>query len=149
MKIVCNLEEFFFTQLEIIALTCDPEAKSHAARVSFDYDLATAVKDDHRIRMEMSFSLNADGEEEPSRCPYAIEAKMVGFFAFPQDLEDKQIAYLCRVNTLTILYGILRGQIASMTGSFPHGKFILPTVMMPDIVTDIEEKKQQAEEEQK
>ena len=148
MQLVCELEDFFFTQLNIEALNCDAESETRAARVSFDYDLSTAVEDDHRVKMEMSFSLNTATEDDQPCCPYAINAIIAGFFSFPQDLEDKQIAYLCRVNTMTILYGILRGQIASMTGSFPSGKFVLPAVMMQNVVTHIEERKQQAESEQ-
>jgi hypothetical protein len=51
--------------------------------------------------------------------------------------------YLIRVNGGTILYGILRGEIAAFTGSFPGGKFNLPTVNMMEIVKDCEEKLKQ------
>lgn len=148
MQLVCELEDFFLTRLNVEALNCAPDLEAHAARISFDYDLAAAVEDEHRIKMEMSFSMNAAPEEEPSRCPYAIDAVIVGYFKFPQDLEDKQIAYLCRVNTMTMLYGILRGQIATMTGSFPHGKFTLPAVMMQDVVIQIEKRKQLTEKDE-
>ncbi len=142
MQLVCELEDFFLTRMNIDALDCDPDSEGHAARISFDYDLATAVEDDHRIKMEMSFVMNAATENETSRCPYAIDAVIVGFFKFPQDLEDQQIAYLCRVNTMTMLYGILRGQVATMTGSFRPGKFTLPAVMMQEVVNQIEQRKQ-------
>ena len=148
MQLVCELEEFFLVRLNIEALNCDLEAEAQAARISFDYDLATAVEDDHRIKMEMSFSLTAPPEEESLTCPYAIDAAIVGFFKFPQDLEDQQIAYLCRVNTMTMLYGILRGQVATVTGSFPHGKFTLPAVMMQDVVNKIEQRKQSVDKEE-
>jgi len=42
--------------------------------------------------------------------------------------------YLIRINGCTILYSLLRGQVAMLTGSFPHGKFNIPTVVMHDII---------------
>ncbi len=50
---------------------------------------------------------------------------------------------LVRFNGCTILYGILRGQLANITGSFPNRKLLLPTVMMEDVVKDIEREKAQ------
>ncbi len=148
MKLVCSLEDFFLNHINVTPLDYDTDTKTRSGQFAFDYDLVCSCDDDHRIRMQMSFQMQASLEDEKSCCPYAIEAEIVGFFSFPQDLEDKQIAYLCRVNTMTILYGVLRGEIANITGSFVHGKFVLPTVMMPDIVTDIEEKKRLAEDEE-
>lgn len=145
MQPVCQLEEFVLTRLNIEALDCAPETNTGNARISFDYDLAVAADDDHRIRMEMTFSMQSADDQEQASCPYVIEAGIMGFFAFPQDMADEKIAYFCRVNTLSILYGILRGQIATVTGSFPHGKFVLPTVMMQDVVNEIEKRKQAAE----
>lgn len=148
MKLVCNLDDFFLNHIYVTPLDYDVESGRRSGQVAFDYHLTCSCDDDHRIRMQMTFEMKPNPDDERPLCPYEIEAEIVGFFTFPQDLEDKQIAYLCRVNTMTILYGVLRGEVANLTGSFVHGKFVLPTVMMQDIVTDIEEKKRQAEDEE-
>ncbi len=146
MKLVCNLDDFFLNHIHVTPLDYDVNSDKRSGQVAFDYDLASSCDDDHRVRMQMTFQMTASPDDERPLCPYEIEAEIVGFFTFPQDMEDKQIAYLCRVNTMTILYGVLRGEIASITGSFVHGKFVLPTVMMQDVVDDIEERKRQEEE---
>ena len=71
----------------------------------------------------------------------AFEAEIVGFFTFPEGTESTRIEQLVRLNGCTVLYGVLRGLIANTTGSFPGGKFILPTFMMQDVVAEVEKKR--------
>jgi hypothetical protein len=67
-----------------------------------------------------------------------LDFRMLGFFWFPPEVPDDRIPYLIRVNGCTILYGILRGVVASLTGMFPEGPLALPTIMMQEVVRDIE-----------
>ena len=55
-------------------------------------------------------------------------------------MDEEQMQALIRINGSAILYGILRGEIAVFTGSFPGGKFVLPAVYMQDVVKDVETK---------
>ena len=48
---------------------------------------------------------------------------------------------------MTILYGILRGEIANITGSFKGQKYIIPSIMVQDVVNDTEARKKAEEEE--
>lgn len=107
----------------------------------FDYDLACHPETPHLIKMVMRFWLGQANDDEAPRCPYSLLTEMEGIFSFPEDIDEKQMAYLCRVNSMTILYGILRGEVANVTGSFPGGKYILPTVMIPEVVDSIEKRK--------
>lgn len=43
-------------------------------------------------------------------------------------------------NGSLILYGLLRGQIAAITGAFPTGKFMLPSVNMQQVIQNSVEK---------
>lgn len=49
--------------------------------------------------------------------------------------------YFVRINGCTMLYSLLRGQVAMITGSFPDGKFNLPAIVMHDEIMKIEKKK--------
>ncbi len=148
MKPVCELEDFFVNQLRVDWLKPDPDRTEESASFGFEYDLSWHKDNPHRIRMVMQFVLGPNKENEQAPCPYGINTEIEGFFKFSEDIEDEKMGYLCRVNSLTILYGILRGEIANVTGSFRGGKFILPTVMMQDIVKDIEERKAKEREAQ-
>lgn len=69
---------------------------------------------------------------------YKVDFQILGFFAFPKDTVEDNMQYLIRVNGCTILYGILRGIVANVTGTFPEGPLPLPTVMMHDVVNSVE-----------
>ena len=140
MNAVCELDDFFIRNLEINGID-RIEAAAIAITGGFDYDLFCHDKNCRQIRMVFRAFFGPDKDVEPRTCPYEIKATIEGFFTFKDDLNDKQMAYLVRVNSASILYGILRGEIANITGSFPAGKFLLPTVMMQDVVKEIEERK--------
>ena len=140
MNLVCELNEFFVRDLQING-TDKIDSKSVSMTYGFDYDLSCKDEDCHQVRMVLRVTLGPDKSEEMRTCPYEIKATIEGFFTFSDELDDKQMAYLVRVNSATVLYGILRGEVASVTGSFPAGKFLLPTVMMQDVVKEIEDRK--------
>jgi preprotein translocase subunit SecB len=140
MKSVCELEDFCINKLMIEGLQ-EEDSEETSVFFGFDYDLSCRTDNQHIIKIVLKYSIGPNPDDPKPRCPYSIHAEMEGIFRFPEDMEDIQMAYLCRVNSLTILYGILRGEIANVTGSCKNGKFILPTVMMEDIVTGIEERK--------
>jgi len=139
-KPVCELQEFFIHDLAVEWMSPE-DSKEESFSLGFDYDLSCHADNPHLIRMMMRVSLGKATDDDQARCPYTIRCEVEGFFSFPEGLDDKQMGFLCRVNSMTILYGILRGEIANVTGSFPGGKFILPTVMMQDVVTEVEERK--------
>jgi len=142
---VCELETFNLSKLHVEALNSS-DNNEFSAMHSFAYDVLCR-KDEPRIKkLVMQYSLVPNQEDEKPRCPYAINVEIEGVFSFPDVTPDDKIDYLCRVNGLTILYGILRGEIANVTGSFKKGKFILPTVMMQDVVQDIEKRKAETRE---
>jgi hypothetical protein len=45
---------------------------------------------------------------------------------------------LIRINGCSILYSTLRGHISSITSNFPCGRIILPTIIIMDLVNEIE-----------
>jgi len=143
MKPVCELNNFFLRNLEVSGAD-KIDTKEVSMSCAFDYDLFCHDDDCRQVRMVLRVMVGPDNDEENQTCPYEIKAEIEGFFAFSDELSDKQMGYLIRVNSMTILYGILRGEIANVTGSFPSGKFLLPTVMMQDVVKEIEGRKSKA-----
>ncbi len=138
MNLVCDLNNFFIRQLQVRSIDV-LETAAISMNCTFDYDLFCHDKNDHKICMNLRVKVAPDQLEETPTCPYEINAEIQGFFTFADDLSEEQMGYLMRVNSATILYGILRGEIANITGSFPAGKFLLPTVMMQNVVEEIEE----------
>lgn len=109
----------------------------------FDYDVARHATEKTRFRLAFRVGVKS---KTPAPVDYSLDCEIVGFFRFPEDTTEESMQRLIRFNGCTILYGILRGQLANITGSFPRQKLLLPTVMMEDVVNQIEREKAQARE---
>ncbi len=72
---------------------------------------------------------------------FRLTVEIVGFFTIGDQIPPEKVELQTRVNGVSVLYGILRGLVANVTGSFPVGKLVLPTVMPQDIVNDVERRK--------
>lgn len=137
---VCHLEEFHLTRMNV-AWHEPRESGNVDVSYGFDYDVSRHVSAKHRYRLRF----RVDSQSlTPEPIGYALDCEIVGFFSFPESTPQKDVDCLIRHNGCTILYGILRGQLATITGSFPHRKLILPTVMMEDVVKEVEERKGKA-----
>jgi len=134
---VCHLDEFFMTRVNV-AWHEPAESDSVDIDFLFDYDVFRHTSEKDRFRL--TFRLAAKSKT-PVPVDYSLDCEIVGFFRFPDGSTEEVMQRLIRLNGCTILYGILRGQVANITGSFPRRKLLLPTVMMEDVVNDIEREK--------
>jgi preprotein translocase subunit SecB len=139
----CHLDEFFMTRVNV-AWHEPAEPGSVDIDFLFDYDVLRHTSEKNRFRL--AFRLAAKSKT-PAPVDYSLDTEIVGFFHFSEDSSEETMQSLVRFNGCTILYGILRGQLANITGSFPHQKLLLPTVMMENVVTDIEREKAQGRQE--
>lgn len=134
---VCHLEEFFMTRVN--CAWHDPkESTTVEVGHTFDYDVHRSRERKNLFRLVFRFGLVS---LTPVPMGYELDSEIIGYFSFPEDTPEKNMQELIRYNGCTILYGILRGQIAGITGSFPHDKLVLPTVMMENVVREIETRK--------
>ncbi|MFH0880807.1 MAG: hypothetical protein V2A34_13915 [Lentisphaerota bacterium] len=117
----------------------DPEKETEISlQFTFDYDVARHKEDACRYRMIFRMSARSNKE---CAVGLMLDAEIAGFFTLPKEMEADKREYQIRVNGCAILYGVLRGQLALVTGSFPGGKFNLPSVMMQEVVETVEERK--------
>lgn len=117
----------------------DPkESTSVDIKHEFDYDVHRNTQQKNLFRLVFRFGLSS---LTPVQVGYVLDSEIVGYFSFPDGTSEENMQALIRYNGCTILYGILRGQIANITGSFPHAKLVLPTVMMEEVVNAIEKRK--------
>jgi preprotein translocase subunit SecB len=133
-----QLDEFFITRLNVEWLS-PPKSQQVPTDFQFTYDVARHKTDLEKFRLV--FYLHTAPSEGKARYGYVIDCAIAGLFSFVDRPPEKEMQTLIRINGCTILYGILRGQIALITGSFLGGKFNLPTVMMQDVVKSVEAEK--------
>ena len=139
-----QLEEFFLVSLNLNwqSGTCDCEGDCPYA-VDMDYNVARNDDDTRQFRLQLKVGLRLD-----ENCTgLNVDSLIEGYFSFPEGTEEDAMQYLIRVNGATILYGILRGQVAMLSGSFPTGKVNLPAVVMEDVLPEIDARKEPSEDE--
>lgn len=137
---VCHLDEFFMTRVNV-AWHESSQPGTVDLDFRFDYDVAKHTTETNRFRLAFRLGVKS---KTPMPVDYSLDCEIVGFFHFPPETTDDAMQRLIRLNGSTILYGVLRGQLAHITGSFPRQKLILPTVMMEDVVNAVEQEKEQA-----
>lgn len=135
---VCHLEEFYLTRVNVAWVEPPAEIEELDLNLAFDYSVFRHKDDPLRYRLTLRLS---SVPQSPDPMGYQMDCEISGFFRFPEDSTEPKREYLIRVNGCTILYGILRGQFAGITGSFPNRPLLLPTVMMEDVVKEIEAKR--------
>ena len=142
MPEILQLKDFVITRLHVDWHEPDkPTAESPEFTGSMGFDYEVLRRTDTARFFALRFQFKLTPEVKKTKTGYEIEAEIVGFFDFPGTMTEDKMQALVRINGATILYGILRGEIAAFTGSFPGGKFMLPAVYMQDIVKDIETRK--------
>jgi hypothetical protein len=133
---ILQLEKFVTRKLS--AEFVIPELKTDASPVmlkhsfGIDYQVGRREDDELRYRLTLQVSLKAE------TAGWNIEGVLDGYFLCPTEMPVPVREGAVRVNGGTILYGILRGQLSALTGTFPEHPFVLPTVNMLQIVEEKE-----------
>lgn len=143
-----SLEEFFITKIDINWVPgTDPnlEKEIEELGLAFDYQLGRKTDAPNHFRLTLKVNVSPDKEIGGLLGEVLID----GYFSFPEETDEQEMQYLIRVNGCSMLYSLLRGQLALISGSFPCGKFTLPAVVMDEVVKDVEERKKAAALEQK
>lgn len=144
MTVQMQLDDFAVTRLQV---DWRPPAKRtvHVKQLEsrFDYDVAVNAKDDRRFMLELRLKINEVGKQQRD-VGYVIEADLAGIFSFPDDSDRETRQKLVRVNGVSMLYSTFRGVLAGITGVFPGGKLVLPSIMPDQVVRDVETRKRSA-----
>lgn len=137
---ICQLDDFFFTHLEV--KWNEPEATTDVTSLTsrFDYDVFRRNDNDHHymLRFRSAFEEKTDDDRTVG---FEIESTLAGLISLPEKTCAEDCEKIVRFNGVALLWGVLRGQLATMTGSFPGGKFNLPTIMPDEIVKMVEARK--------
>lgn len=99
---------------------------------------------DHERDFSLILNVMTYSDKYPGGSVYSIDSEIAGIFTFTDDATEEEMQYLIRVNGATILYGLLRGEIATVTGAFPEGKYVLPAVYMQEVLPEIDKRKASA-----
>jgi len=136
---IFHLDRFLTTKMNVEWCHEIPETEKQKPNPWIDYDILRNRKNSRQFMMRLV--VNAIRPDEPKNCGYLIKTETLGFFSFTEDAKEEEIRYLSHLNSLQILYGIVRGQIAGITGSFPLGSYTLPSIYMEDVIEEVQKRK--------
>ncbi len=144
-----QLEDFKVAELHIDWREPNVETvEVEGIKYDLDYEIGAHSKEPLRYRMVLTLNIEEVGTPQ-AEIGYTIKARLLGFFQFPESIEKAKRDTLVRVNGLNLLYSTFRGTLAGITGTFPGGAFVLPTINPQEMVARIEKKKQAALAERK
>ncbi len=133
-----QLEEFFLSKLHLDYRPPEKDEKP-TTQVNVGIDDTVGVLNVDKNRFRMNLTVNAkELNEESAPVGLTVESEIVGFFSLDSTIPEGERQIRARVNGVSILYGILRGIVASSTGVFEGGKFSMPSINAMDVVNTIE-----------
>jgi hypothetical protein len=144
----CQLEEFFVTRLHLDHREMKGLEKQKPKQLAYGFHYTVGQHKDEAHRYRMAFRVVAEefaDNEQPAGLK--LESEIVGYLAINPQLDKSEREKLVRLNGVSILYGILRGIVATTSGTFPNGKLTLPAALPADIVNHVEGEKRKASKE--
>ena len=110
------------------------DAAKRTGPVGVKADLEVELTDDGRsflLRLLLASSAaRGDGS------PYDFKSESVARFAVDGGVDAAEAGRLVSVNAAAVLYGAVRGFVATATALGPHGPLVLPTVNLVDTFFD-------------
>jgi len=128
-SVFLQLEHFEMRKLHVDFLPSSNKTKNRVnMKLNIDVRLNKITDKPRHFKLLLSIKI-----DPKPRIGYQIRADILGYFYVPAPIPLKNIEPLIKSNGTLILYGILRGELAVFTGSFPGGKLSLPTIPIPPI----------------
>lgn len=141
MEPIVNLDSFVMMRSNIEMFPPDDKTLRSAVdnKIQLKYKSAVSYTVCKNRGNEHNYKLTLEVKAVPEGFGWNIDVEIAGLFSFPPGTGLNDMEGIVRVNGCTILYGLLRGHLASVTGAFPSGPYVLPTVNMLEVVKRIEE----------
>lgn len=131
-KTPVSLERYFLTKLDLENLFADPDAEINYS-MEFEFELRADPESERRA---LQMNLMISGECGAMPAGYQVRTGIVGIFSFPEDASDEDREKALLFHGASLLYGILRGYLGTVTGPFGTGILVMPTVNMYEVISD-------------
>lgn len=114
----------------------DASLPSHTGNIASSLNVAPHKQDPLRFRLTLDVRIDPTEKREKEFFPYRIAIKGRAAFVFKEGCGREEVDKFMRLNGASILYGLLRAQIAQITAQSVHGQFLLPTVNFTEAAKD-------------
>ncbi len=119
-------------RIQSVAVACndnyDRNLNSHTGDIAASINIEPHVKDKAKYRLGLEIRITPTAKKEKEFFPYSVAIKGRANFTFKDPCPAKEANHTLRLNGASILYGLLRAQVAQITAQSVHGQFLLPTL---------------------
>lgn len=126
-----------------VKITADPFAsrkETTGAKIEVSYEVLRHRETPGHFLMRLKLG-GVVASQEAALPDTDWEFEALGEFATPGAWDESKKATLVRLNGGMILYGLARGHLSAITGSFPSGAILLPTLDWRAVVEGVEKEK--------
>lgn len=138
MKKMLKLDDFIIKKLHVDWFSKEESPHLPKENPYIDFDISRNIDNKRQYSVRLMVSSYAESSDKSK---ILISVDIIGFFTFYEDATEEEMNNTISLNGLIILYGLIRGQLASSTGAFPCGKYLLPSVYMEEIIPKVIERK--------
>ena len=140
MNCVFRLDAY---QIESVAVAhneaFDSSLTAHTGEVSSGITIAPHTKDAGKYRLTLEMQVKPSAKKEKEFFPYQIAVKGRAFFTFKDPCPREEADKALRLNGASILFGLLRAQVAQITAQSVHGQFLLPVMNFVELAKSRDE----------
>ena len=141
---VLQLEAYFIEALSMRGNELfDPSVHEYEGDISVEPQHLVRKGNDrmHQLVLRVAYQPRLGAE---ARLPYSVDVTGRGFFSFSvEDLSKQEKIELLAYNGMSILYGLLRAEVAHVTALGQSGPLLLPTVNLASALADWAKKQSQ------
>lgn len=132
-----QLENYIVDELTFKSNAASPPTKTSTSpsAISINFDVKPHASDKNRFLILMDLDLNK-GLKADEYKNYQVHLHILGYFKFANEIDDKTKHRMIFANGSSILYGIARTVVASLTGSIGPERFILPSLNLLAVIRD-------------
>lgn len=145
MKTDFQLEHFALTKMHAdwIAPTSEAETKVEQIESNFSCHVFRHQELPRQFKVELAGRFS-QRTAAGARIGFQVEAQLAALATVSDAVPEEKLQSFVRANAVNVLYGTLRGLVASTTGVFPFGPLILPSLSANEILASIQAKPEKA-----
>jgi len=114
--------------------------ESHSVTLGLGFEVLTSQEQREALALRLRVSVNSDEEDFKAR-PFKARCSVLGEFKFVDERENRppteNLEEFFYKSAITILYGLIRHEIASMTSGQVFQKIVLPVADFTSAIEDV------------
>lgn len=133
MQAQLNLNDYYIDEFSFVANRDHVPSETICGTIDMDFDISRNADNPLDFMIVLKVDVNPR-EEDFKKCDYRIHLKLSGFFSFADGTTEDRISSMIAPNGLSMLYGVARGFVGNTTATSWHGKFVLPSLNLTEMI---------------